>query len=64
MVSDVETVRLELQWDDGWRKRLIIRAGAHLINAMFHNRRMRWEVSRDKVVSGCRLSGMSLDDDK
>ena len=25
---------------------------------------MRWEVGRDKMVSGCGLSGMSLDDDK
>ena len=64
MVSDMEKVRLELQWDDGWRKRLIIRAGAHLINAMFHDRRIGWEVSRDKMVSRCGPSGMSLDDDK
>ena len=58
MVLDVERVRLELQW------RLVIRAGALLVNAMFCNGRMRWKVGRDKVVSGCRLSGMLLNDDK
>ena len=61
MVSDVERVRL--QWDDGWKKRLVIRVGALLINAMFHDGKMRWEVGRDKVVSRCGLSGMLLDDD-
>ena len=44
-------------------ERLVIRAGALLINAMFCDGRMRWEVGRDKVVSGCGLSGMLLDDD-
>ena len=58
MVSDVERVRL--QWGDR-RKRLIIRVGAFLIKAMFHKRRMRWEVVRGKVVSGCGLSGILLD---
>ena len=31
---------------------------------MFHDRKIRWEVGRDKVVSGCGLSKMSLDDNK
>ena len=31
---------------------------------MFCNRRIRWEVGRDKLVNRCGLSGMLLDDDK
>ena len=58
MVLDVEKVRLELQW------RLVIQAGALLVNAIFCDRKMRWEVGRDKVVNRCRLSEMLLDDDK
>ena len=45
-------------------RRLVIQAGALLINAVFCNRKIRWKVGRDKVVSGCGLSEMSLDNDK
>ena len=58
MVSDVEKVRLELQW---W---LVIQAGVLFVNAMFRDGKMRWEVDRDKVVIGCGLIGMFLDDNK
>ena len=58
MVLDVE--RMRLQWGDG-RKRLIIRAGALLINVMFYERKMRCKVDRGKVVSRCGLSGILLD---
>ena len=56
MVLDVEKMRL--QW------RLVIWVDALFVNAMFRNGTMRCEVGTDKVVSGCKLSGMLLDDDK
>ena len=55
---DVGEIGITREW------RLVIQAGALLINAMFCDRKMRWEVGRDKVISGCGLSRMSLDDDK
>ena len=74
--SICNTIRLfKFRWirtKKGWqvgikiavRKQLVVQAGALLINAVFCNRRMRWEVGKDEVVSGCGLSGMLLDGDK
>ena len=45
-------------------RRLVVPADALFINAVFCDRKMRCEVGRDKVLSGCGLNKMSLDDDK
>ena len=55
---DVNKIRIARRW------RLVIQAGVLLINAIFCDEKMRWEVGRDKVVNGCRLSGVSMDDNK
>ena len=46
MVLDVEKVRSELQWDDGWKKRLVIQTGALFIKAMFYNRKMSFGIEK------------------
>ena len=46
------------------RQWLIIQAGAFLINVMFCNGKMRWEVGRNKVISGYKVGGILLNNDK
>ena len=59
----VETQYCWWDWNcKGWR--LVIRMGALLVNTIFCDEWIRWEVGTNKVISGCGLSGMLLDDDK
>ena len=51
-------MRLELQ------QRLVIQASVLLVNTMFCNKKIRWKIGKDKVINGCRLGEISLDDNE